>query len=1053
MDFSLLHPSDLLADESLDQTILDFTLPLPDWLGSAHPETRETYCELLTAYHTAAARLEKHLDDVLPCFDEFANAQLAARIKVDLGVEIDPDRVMIDLPKNVSRDYDIDPQFGSVVSYAAPWVASREREQFSLGELARRNFPVGDEQMAQRLRFAESELNELRYMEAGLTPAYLHGVIPQLDVAQGYRTLLNSVFKVPEPVSEQAQRDANRLIEPYERKLILEAFCALSRHRLSEEGYQVIEMAAQARSRAETDAAHLEMNWVLFKPGHAVSGERAGHTLSGLCAIRDRLTNRTVIYLPDAPGQVSFIEGMDADQARSRLIQRLIATPAMIDYLAERTLDLDNKALHVSYINQALVRRFDGFVSFAPALDLQMAAQQLHTRAWSLFRLNQVSGRSEFDLDRERSLAQNAAYLTYFKAMLGLLPGVGTLISVQDGWNEGHAAARAFKEGRLDDGLLASGSTVLSVLDVVMSIVPGATTVRVLTRYGARAANAAPLTSTATRHVLRPFHGYAAQVSLADAIPQAGRDLGTLRKDGQLWIHREGVAYAVYRRDGEQTLRLKKTATHGYEPPVRFEGEAWVYHTDVGLKGGVKSSIAETLIAKAEPDPAFGRRQARQLLDAFEFPPDRQRRMELEVAIHYEKHRSVPHWAENFRRPAQAPGATVAPGASASTGKRKDAPTADSEAKRTATGTSTSAANVVADPDTWKSWGRPLEDAVWLDQIQTSPPIFRSMGEQGSSFIQLDAKRFDTLPSGAFQHPSIVFLKDPALVDESLTALNATIRRNRHAQPAMASFKNEVWSVHGAMFKRPIHDLVEQARPGLTPASYRVLAEKLFERADIGQPGLTATRLIHLRATLNTWQTGGQAPLASLSDPLSMLEGSRMHRVGTLNPGLNVGSGPSLHTFNRLDFKISDRVLVEKLISAVTDGSLGISGRERLRDFMSAVLTKAGYRLIAPDDAALQVKSMLLFSRSGHDRVYLLQMRRFQNAMPTFRVVTSDSPLPLSNRWIDEWIASNPHESALQSLAKTREQGRLVKLIGGIKVTSRTDAGTQVFVQRIADDF
>lgn len=1057
MDNPQPSPAELLADEPLNPTLLEFSAPLPEWLRTADAQKQETYSEMLTAYHVAASRLERYLHEALPSFDDFTSDQLNARIKADLGIEIDPRQFTLDVPVNVSQAFEIDPQFGRVKSYAAPWVASEEREQFSLGELAQRNFAEGDELMARRLSFADSDLNESRYVEAGLTASYLHRVIPHLDVAQGYRNLLRKVFQLPAQTSEALEREpesaqqsrTDLLLEPYEHKILLEGFCAATRLRLTDEGHRILTLAALARSRTETDAAHLEMNWVVFKPGHAVSGEGGGHTLSGLCAIRHLSSGRTVVYLPDAPGDLVFIEGATPEEARSRLIQRLVSHDALVDYLSEHTLDDANGASHASYIKQALIRRFEGFIRFVPALDLQLPALQLSTRAGAVYRMTETRARSACDLDREASRQQNAMYLGYFRALLGLLPGIGTLISVQDAWTEGHEAAEAFRSGRLDDGLLAAGSATLGVLDVAISVLPGAASIRMFNRYGARARRLKAFGSGVRRYEIRPFEGYEVDKTLTDAIPQSGRDAGTYLQDGQLWIQHEGKTYAVYRRGSEETLRLKRSPTRGYEPPVRLENGSWVYHTDVGLKGGVKSSIAEILIAKAHPDAAFTHRQARQLLDGFDFPPDRQRRLELDIAIHYETHREVPSWAETYRRPEPTADAAGQPGPSGV--KRKAVPDPHTEAKRVAGGSTRSPEAASATPDVWKQWGEPLGEVAGIERTDAIPPVFRRAGT-ATDFIQMDGVRYDVLPGGSSPSSSTVFLKAPTTLDQSLTGLNKAVRVTGD-QPVMASFFNGTWTVHGPLFKRAIHELIEQGRPGLTPASYRVLAEKLFELADQGQTGWTGTRLINMKAALNAWQKGGQARLPALNDPLLMLEGARMDHVRTRNPSLNVGTGPSLRTFNRLDFLVNDFPTVAKLITAVMGSKVANTAKASLRELMSVLVTRSGYSLVSPDDAVLRRDALLMFRREGQEAVYLMKLRRFNNAKVTLKIASADSPAPMSNRWLDDWMAANPDAPMVREMGTAREEGRLVKLTGGLKVTSQTNAGTQVFMQRLADDF
>lgn len=311
-----LTPQALIATHDASDEWVTLSAPLPHWLVGADEDVHEEYGRQLMAYHACASQLETHLSRVLPAFDDYVRAQLAARMKADLMCDIEPDSLIIDLPKSVWRDYDIDPQFARVTNYAAPWVAGRERERFSLPALAKRNFLADDEQMARRLDFADIEI-EGAVLPAGLSGRWLQRIIPQLDVAKGYLLTLREVFDVPPRDTEDGQRRQDLLLEPYERQVVLQAFCERARGRLSEEGHRMLTLAAQSRSVLETDAAHLEMNWLQFKPGTAVSGESQSHELAGLCMIRNRLTDRALIYLPDAPAGMVLIEATDPQQAKT----------------------------------------------------------------------------------------------------------------------------------------------------------------------------------------------------------------------------------------------------------------------------------------------------------------------------------------------------------------------------------------------------------------------------------------------------------------------------------------------------------------------------------------------------------------------------------------------------------------------------------------------------------------------------------------------------------------------------------------------------------------
>jgi hypothetical protein len=460
----------------------------------------------------------------------------------------------------------------------------------------------------------------------------------------------------------------------------------------------------------------------------------------------------------------------------------------------------------------------------------------------------------------------------------------------------------------------------------------------------------------------------------------------------------------------------------------------------------MRSTIAETLIAQAHGDPAFKNRHARQLLDQFEFPADRQRRLELDIAVHYQKHKAVPEWAEAYRRPPQA---EPQPGTSGS--KRKDPPTAEGQQARPSQPRPSALLDALDGVDRWKRWGRPLDEAGRLQQVEVFPPIFRLKDEPGITFVQIDGHRFDILPSGASQNPSIVFLKSPTTLEDSFSGLNETIRRDRLNQPGMASFKDGRWTVHGPLFRLKIQHLVEEAMPGLSPATCRILAEKIYDAADQTHTGLTATRLINIKATLNAWKRGQLAPLLQLNDPLLMLEGAHFTGIGTTTPRQWISYGPSIEDFKRLDFAVSKPSLVT-LLDRVTSGPrIGGPAKSALRDFMSALITDAGYRMVSDGETVLQVRSILLFRRTGQEHLYMLNTHFVSAAQVEFQTLNPNAAVPLSNRWLDEWVAARPGVGALDTLIEARDQGRLVKLIGGVRSGTPLEPAPQVFIQRVAE--
>jgi hypothetical protein len=1024
---------------------------LPAWLLTASPAVRGEYNRRLGEFQGAAALLEAHVEQALPSFESFTAQRVEARLKQDLGLDIDARQLIVDQPRSVHRIVDIDPQYGMPL-HGQPWGASSERLRSSLAELARENLEAEDEQTAGRLSFLKISYPPAPQL-AGLQQIddqYLLRTLPALDVAGKYRALLRSVFRVR---AAGLDADDELLLKPYELEILLEGFCARQRGRVTEAASSLLGLAARARSRAELNRAGVEMNWVLFKPGQAVSGERSAATLRGLCVIHQLTTGKTLIYLPQAPGGDCLLEASSLMDARERLINRLIQVPALVTWLASRIDEPGAPGTDESYIQQALRRGFQGFIAFVPALDMLITEDQLNVREWLLYRQTLAEGRSNHDLARERNLQRSQITLGYFRAVLSFLPGLGTLFSVEDGWRDSQAMVDAFGRGNLDEGLLLAGSTLLSVADILLSVVPGVAGASALAlaarratrlRQASRLAQALPSVSRKS-YVIKRFAGYEAQVSLSGAIPQTGRDAQTWLKNGELFIYRQGQAYQVYRRSGEQTLRLKKTASQGYEQPVRYWQGEWGYHSEVGLSGGGRSYIAELTLVQAHGAPGFTRKEARQMLDQFEFPLDEQLRKELDLAEHYRQHKTLPQWAQAYRRTSiREPGAVA--------GKRKQPPSpSEPHARPVQPVAGTSRATGRA--DAWQHWGKSMGELSVPDPVSAQPPIYRLGSAPDVEVIRIDHKLYDIMPVGSQRWANTVFLRNPEVPCRSFAELNEVIRHNPYEQPVMATFNplEARWNIVGQLFGKPIQALITDIRPGFTQTSARVLAEKLFDMADISSSTVTATRLVNLKATLNAWRKGHDAPLANLNDPLLMLNKAQPLGGGDDHLRLNLSYESSLGSFQRLDFTYADPVASQWLAGAMVDPT-SIQGINSLRGLMTHVLSRDGYEVLH-NQLHIHTRQFIAFRRPGQAHVYLLYMRRTSDSAMTTPAAGAFSEQSVGDAWADPIVQRHAGQPIAQTLAQASERGKLVKLLGGINSTSRAEGGTQVYVMRLSDHF
>lgn len=1040
---------DLIAEQ---QRTAELVVQLPAWLLNASLEVRQQYSQKLVAFHAAATQLESCLEARLPSFEAFTAQRLNTRIKQDLGLDVDADQLVIDCPKRVYRDVDIDPQFASPLHHK-PWAGSEARVQSSLSELARQNFDATDEQVIARLRMMRVSYRPLPLLSGlqSITGDYLLKMIPALDIAGQYRALLRSVFRLRAPASTS---DTERMLKAYELQIILDGFCARQRGLLTDTGYQLLVQAAQSRSTAQLGAAGVHISRLVFKQGEAFTGERSSRTLQGLSVIEAR-AGKVLIYLPQVPDGECMIEADSVQEALQRLISSLLRLPARVAWLASCVEDATEHTVAEHYIREALRRGYEGFITSVPALDLVISEQQLHVRENLLYEQSQTMARSNHDLKGEHRQRRNLIYLMFFRGLISFVPGLGVAFSVQDGWSDGHASANALSKGQLDEGLLLAGSTVLSVLDVLSSVIPVASSLGALAVVARRATRLRQAASfgqvvpsmSRRNYAIKPFAGYRASVSLLDAVPQTGLNAGTWLKDGELFIYRQGKAYRVYRRPGEQTLRLKKTATQGYEAPVRQVDGEWTYHSDVGLKGGGRSMIAEMLMVEGHASATFQRKQARELLDQFDFPSDQQQRLELLLAEHYRKSKGLPAWAEQYRRPAPAQ-VTPVPG------KRKEPDAAHAEPDRRPRQPVAGASGPAATVDAWQGWEKHVGDMALLDQVSVNPPIYRLDFTHDYDVIRIGHKFYEILPPGGQRRTNSAFIRnpDPSAACRSYAELSEVIRRNPYEQPLMAKYQPATgqWTVEGPLLNRKIETYIDEAFPEFTDTSRVVLAQKLFEMADPSVSYMTATRMINVKAALNVWRAGGKAPLQHLNDPLLMLNKAQ---PGTEMAGQlrwNISYESSLHTFERLDFAARDSVAVEWLIRSVSES--GPSGATHgLNGLMNHVLLRNGYEIVH-ERLLLQRREFIAFRRPGQDELYLLYLRRAQNSVIITTTTGAFRASSEGDGLIAPLILKHAGEPIAAILEQARQQGKIVKLVGGTNITAQSAHGTQVFVIRLPDE-
>jgi len=939
---------------------------LPVWLLARPVEDRQALAERLRLYHQAASVFEWWLNEQLPDFPTFAGQLLAQRIKQDLGTALRPDTPLWRRPKSVTFEWFGHSTFlepspeGTFPSAPHPtdtapalqWVPSAAWETVTLQQLASENLDAEDAAEVERLRLGNS-------LVPGVSAAWLLRVLPALDPLKHYEERLRLLLD-PEQSAEP-----EHLRRPFELELQVLAQMARWQHRLSEEGLQRIRTAAPLHSARALHEQGLALHWLVVN-----AGEELGRTVEGGCILVAGDNGPAILLLPGAPDGYELLERTTLAEVREALLDAIRLRPAMTQYVAQRL--GDDPTRFVAYFRQAAARRYEGYLTTPRTLDQTLVGLQLNDRrAWLRSRAVAV-GRSQRDIMVARNLAAHNRYLGYLKAGFAVLPGVGTLISLEDIYDSSRAVAAAWHQEDPEALGLAALGVATGVLDVLLSAVPGALALVGL-RRAVQAQARARTSLQASRAALA---GYEAPLRARSGIPLAGRDAGTWRIQGEQYIWQDGRAYAVYRRPDEQTFRLRATATRRYEAPVRRDGERWVLHAQAGLRGGGgKLNEAEQLFAtwgpgsRHAPFTHANRQQAlqhgRRLLAQYHFPDMRQA---SEFANAYIVEGAPPAWALRYRTGAG------------------------------------SAQPVLPSPSGWQQVRWQLRDADRITPSALGGEVHVQFGasEQRHRSLRWEGHYYPLLPGmgpEAFIAPvgrEPHHLRDlDALIRGGTGPIRVRLGENRSVAPALLGH-----------YIQTFDDRLAHRFPSLSPHSRQALGEAWYRQADPDTGALTQRRLATLDARL-------QAPLAH------PLQGLQSRAINHLH--LELQPQQPLDAFSQVRWRLG----------AAADSTLRMAlGYDDVRAFQGAlgrIIAQFGYHVLF--DHATAGRYMSIFRRNGLPQIYVLVQR---DRLGVLSLQGNNGITQLSPAWLDMLISrvANPELAAM--LRQARPRGYLHTLFGGM---------------------
>ncbi|MBD1552240.1 hypothetical protein [Pseudomonas typographi] len=961
---------------------------LPPWLLALDEAARRRYTDQLGAYHHASQRLEHWLADTLPSFADFAGKLMAARIRRALCVSVAPDAPFIERPMAVEyRPYPaiVEPPPADLLIYppAEPgprWVAGDAWETLTLAQFACENIDLGSEMEQARLAMAHLLAPFVPACEPGdqgphpeharwqWTPHYLGRLLAEEDPLRRYEQLLEH------RLAPEESDDPQRLLEPYEHEISLCAQVAHWRRQLSRAGLNMLLAAAVARTPAALEQAGLCIHTLQLSIG--VHPQRG---VQGVGVVERRSDGLAVLYLPGVPHGPVLVERPQVGAVSQWLLDELKAQPHFRQYLAERLKGLVVAEV-LSYMNQAALRDYHGYLSLHRSAEQTLGRLQLADRRLLLLAQAEQHGRSQRSILQARPSAAQY-WLGWGRFALSFVPGIGTLISLQ----EAYESVRLLQEagGRRDAvaAFEAAGALGASVLDVLTSLVPGLAGLPALRK----AAAARRLLHSGNR-----LPALALRYTPQDRQYLHGRDTGSFLRGGEQWIELDGHLRQVYRRPGEGTLRLRRLPGQFYEAPVRREGMHWARHADVGvLGGGGKLTAAESVFA----DWGAGRRatalaQGRRLLAQFDFLDDTAAE---EFARAYVAEARIPQWALQYRRTGDLPGP----------------PPADHLL---------AGLEVAITP----------ADRFFGGQYGGQADIMFSGEGVTRPHVRLNG-RYYPLMGRPVANDRRTYIPGPGPLPESLGELDRLIERG--AGPLRVQLGDSVPAAATLLGPYPetFIQRLRRVRPWLTDETVEAWGEALYREGEV--PGIAPphNRLHGQRLRrLEDIVEGRGKRLDDYREPLRGLDLFEVRQLPVV-----FGLGAPVVRFDRLGIRLGadDVALARRSMANIAGGFSQVVER---------VLTRGGYEIL--DNLDHHGRTLTLFRRAGLPDSYLMLTQR---AGSTFHIPTTQpaagGPLALffSELHVRRVIERIEHPALRQYLQTARREGRLHTLIAGVGIAGQ----------------
>ncbi|QLG92150.1 hypothetical protein HZF02_09330 [Pseudomonas yamanorum] len=997
---------------------------------------------------------DSRLMEVLPDLETFARQQLIEQLTRDgLYPDIDIDTPAFDVPDDVRTQWESHP-VRPIGDSGSKVVVSQERRTYSLLQLALRNL---DAQAPWTPLILRNTVYRVPKWKERLSADYLIRTLSSMDIGGRYEKRILEAF-YPEQAGGVAQELMWRVHQEQARMVLFSA-CQQGLGKLARRMFTTA-LAVRSAEGLVCDDMHLRLCVVRLC---GLTLEQPRH-VSALLVIQDRITGTCVVYWPDAIGHRAITEYPNEEAALSELMATA-ASPIHLPELARKIAPgWEDQALksYPGHLKRAfedvipremsggLTKVLERVVSKGPLGILASAVNWLMPKkavaALTLTDIEdeirqQISVNPQGWLEIVPTNGHDALSMLAHAQVLGIQRHARSLSNSTEALGE----YRAQRLGEQSDIRMRSLLGLIPLVSILVNVYEVLLAARRLSLSG-DSRDIVELVFAVHMTVLDIATTFVPQGKLAVGVASKGVRAGMARA---LFAYRGGIHSVLMR----QAISIQRLAALGDTLLAKtFKGlEAYQLHglsagQGVALHGPLNQGSYVLNGKQFVPDgdrayPVYRRKQENAL--RVKSPKEDGQN---EFFLHIQESGEVLLKADAPEPPAGAQRPLWQPW-------RGEAPSGPQPGSSRPTTSSTISPDVTPSPPlerlarVLEQPEMPLTDipSAWrvgpeLQPTQITPLSKRLFTIRGGArhyrAIKLREAFFEVLPDGSQPNEQIAFVHDRTpLATDARFDIARWLGNDISRQPIPVSFdKMGRATLRQVLFTEPLDDSIAKAFPGMTASSRRGVASRLAELAD-PERSVTASHLLNIRATLDRWLSVSGLP-AQTDELFQLLRPTSL--PGTRR-SIYIGYEALAAGLERLDFTYD--ASAASLLRTQSFHARTHAVHQAMRN----VLEAHGFVIQRIRHRESRIFGNMICTHPSSNKVYFIVERWLDRAS----VATKNQAKPLlSDAWLNSyWYRSYEKRQFFTVVQQAREQGRLVRLVGGIQHVAKKNPGTVFFIK------